>query len=229
MIRHAGLASRAQDSDHTVAAATATHDLLSEGLSMNAKICRFAAMAGFAAALAMSALQPAWSGEVATTALRAEQALDRGDSASAIEYVDDAVDALWRSMPLHLRTAVFAENGTIKAFGRYRPGGNVFQKSGTVTIYVEPVGYGFTEIGSTVSIRLTTSLQIRSPGGIVYARSPNFGRLNWGGRSKSREVHGRIVLGLPDLKPGDYEIVLGLSDLVTGKTAEAVMPFSIAP
>ncbi|MHA1552809.1 MAG: hypothetical protein ACTSU0_00180 [Alphaproteobacteria bacterium] len=195
---------------------------------MTARYRQLTVVAGLAVvAMALSAPQPAWSGQITTNALRAERAVDQGDAATAIMNMDAALDILWERMPLHLRTAVFAENGSIEAFGRYQPRDSVFSEAGTVTIYVEPVGYGLTEIGATFSIRLTTSLQIRSPGGIVYARAPNFGRLNWGGRTKSREVHGQIVLGLPDLKPGDYEIVLGLNDLVTGKAVETVLPFSI--
>ncbi len=180
-----------------------------------------------AAVLALSA--QAWAGDVQSLAGEAETALSAGETEAALGHMDAAVDAFWADLPLSLRTATFVAPGSVRAFGKYQPVGNEFQQGGAVTVYLEPVGYGFSTGGEHVAIGILVGLEIRSPGGIVYARSPDFGRLAWHGRVRSREVHGEVAVALPDLKPGNYELVLNLTDKASGKTAEAVLPFVIVP
>ena len=190
--------------------------------------------AALVATLAALGTSGALAGEIADRAQRAEQligeALAGGDEADetlaskALAELDGVVDAFWREMPLRFRTAIFAEAGSVKAFGKYQPRQNAFSSGETVTIYVEPVGYGFFVTGAKFDIDLAAGVEIRSPGGIVFAEAPEFGRLEWTGRARSREVHGSISVSLPELKPGDYEIVVTLIDEATGKTARAELP-----
>lgn len=180
------------------------------------------------AVLAVLSAHEVQGGEIADGARRAERLIAESRTAEALTELDGAVDAFWREMPLHFRTAVFAETGSIEAFGKYRPREGAFRRGETVTIYVEPVGYGFFVTGATMTIDLAAGLEIRSPGGIVFAQAAEFGRLEWTGRSRSREVHGDISVTLPELKPGDYEIVMTLTDEATGKAAQAALPFAIS-
>lgn len=179
-------------------------------------------------ALTIAVAWPAGAGEVATAASRAEQLAASGDAQGAVAALDEATDALWRELPLTLRKALFAETGSIKAFGKYTPRASAFRPGETATIYLEPVGYGFAGSDEAVAINLETGLEIRSPGGIVYARAPAFGELTWQGRARSREIHANVSVALPDLSPGDYEMVVTVTDRTTGKAAETTLPFAIA-
>jgi len=180
------------------------------------------------AALLALGCQSAWSAEITSRALQAERLLEQGQSEAALGKLDGAIDAFWTAAPLSFRRALFAAPGSIKAYGRYQPREGIFQPRGTATIYIEPVGYGFTSAGDQNSIELLAGVEIRSPGGIVFAQAPDFGRLTWTGRARSRELHGDISFRLPDLKPGDYHLQVTLRDEATGKTATTILPFAIA-
>jgi hypothetical protein len=40
-------------------------------------------------------------------------------------------------------------------------------------------------------------------------------------------VHAAIGVALPDLKPGDYQLLLTLNDAASGKSATATLAFSV--
>ncbi len=180
------------------------------------------------AALAILGAPEVQGGEIAEGALRAEQLIAEPRPADALSELDGVVEAVWREIPLQFRTAAFAETGSVEAYGKYQPREGVFCSGDTLTVYVEPVGYGFFVTGATMAIDLAAGIEIRSPGGIVFARAQEFGRLEWTGRARSREIHGDISVTLPDLKPGDYEIFVTLTDEATGKAAQAALPFAIS-
>ena len=117
----------------------------------------------------------------------------------------------------------------MKGFGQYAPRGDKMFKPGErATIYLEPFGYGFAETGDGFEVALASDIEIRTPGGLILAKAADFGSLEWSGREKSREVHATIGIDLPQLKPGDYEIVLTLRDKTGPKTTTATLPFSVA-
>lgn len=167
------------------------------------------------------------AGDIADHAAEAERLAAANDITGALAAHDQSVAALWATMPLHLRAATFAEPGSIEAFGRYRPRDGAFRPGDTAAIYVEPVGYGFHERTDSFAIRLSVGIEITSPGGIVFARAPQFAELSWSGRARSREIHGNIAVTLPDLKPGTYRLALTVTDGASGKAAEATLPFDI--
>ena len=104
----------------------------------------------------------------------------------------------------------------------------IFKPGERATIYLEPFGYGFAETGDGFEVALASDIEIRTPGGLILAKAADFGSLDWSGREKSREVHATIGIDLPQLKPGDYEIVLTLRDKTGPKTTTATLPFSVA-
>ena len=172
---------------------------------------------------------PVQAGDVTDNARRAEQLMGAGETERAIGAFDNAAEAFWQSGPVGFRTVGFVQTGSVEGYGRYQPRGSAFAVGEAATIYFEPFGYGFRQSGAQLRMGLTTGVEIRSPGGIVYARAPNLGRLSWLGRTRSREVHGSISLQMPELKPGDYELHLTMKDDVTAKNATTVLPFSIVP
>jgi hypothetical protein len=179
------------------------------------------AVAGLFAAL------PAAAGPLADKAAEAEAMLGSGDTAGAVAAFDDATDAFWAGLPFVLRTAVFADS--VEGFGRYQPRANATFRSGdTATVYLEPVGYEFVSAAGLYRAAFSTALQIRTRGGLILAESEDFGKIVWAGRSQSHEVPLTIGVTLPDLKPGDYELALTLTDDASGEMATAIFSFKIA-
>ena len=76
---------------------------------------------------------------------------------------------------------------------------------------------------------IAADIEIHTPGGLVLAKSADFGRLEWHARSKTREVHATLKLPLPKLKPGDYQLLMTLRDQGSPKTATVTLPFSDRP
>lgn len=179
-----------------------------------------------AAALAIVVGGGAFAGEIADKAAEAEARLQSGATAGAVAAFDAATEAFWAATPLSFRAALFADD--IRGFARYTARADSAFKSGdTATIYIEPVGYGFTETDDGYEVSFTTGLEIRQ-GDIVLGKVDNFGAFTWQGRSKSFAVSVPVSVALPALKPGDYQLLVTLTDTVSSKTRTATLPFSIA-
>lgn len=167
------------------------------------------------------------AGEVADKAAEAEALLQSGEVAPAFEALSAAVDSFWMNAPLTIKQAFFVTGGEDGAKFSRRPDGP-FQSGETARVHLEPLGYGFSEDSGIFRIALTTSIEIRTPGGLILAKTEDFGRLEWAGRAKSRTFNGRVGIDLPDLKAGDYELLVTVSDEATQKTASVTLPFSVA-
>jgi hypothetical protein len=166
------------------------------------------------------------AGEVADKAAEAEALLQSGEVAPAFEALSAAVDSFWASAPLTIKQAYFVAGEDGAKFSP-RPDGP-FRSGETARVHLEPLGYGFSEDSGSFRIALTTSIEIRTPGGLILAKTEDFGRLEWAGRAKSRTFNGRVGIDLPDLKAGDYELLVTVSDEATQKTASVTLPFSVA-
>lgn len=178
-----------------------------------------------AAAMAWSAPLPALSGEAADKAAEAEALLAEGKVAEAVAAFDAATEALWAALPLTFRVAAFVS--TADAYGAYEPVAPAFRAGETVTIYLEPIGYGFTAAGGIHRVSFTPSIEIRTPGGLILGQSDALPKVTWEGRPRSREVHTAVSLTLPALKPGDYELRLTLADDAGEGEATATLPFAV--
>lgn len=193
---------------------------------MISTICRRLAAAGAAALLAGALATGAIAGPAADKAAEAEALLGQGEPGGALAAFDQAEDAFFGAMPLTFRASLFADS--VAAYGKYEPhAGTTFHAGESVTVYLEPVGYGFVSAGGLYRVAFDTALEIRTPGGLVLGKTENFGKLVWSGRAKSREVHAVVSVGLPDLKPGDYQLLLTLNDEASGKSATTTLPFAI--
>ena len=196
---------------------------------MMASTWRWRAAARSAAIAVVLAAAPAvaLAGEIADRAAEAEQLLSQGRAADAQAAFDKAAAAFWIASPLQLRVATFADE--VKGFGNYTPhAGTAFKPSDTLLIYLEPIGYAFTPEGDTFKVAIAADMEIHTPGGLVLAKSADFGRLEWNARSKTREVHATLKLPLPKLKPGDYQLLVTLRDQGSPKSTAVTLPFSIA-
>ena len=182
--------------------------------------------AAFALVLA-AAPAAAFAGEIADRAAEAERLLGEGKSVDAQAAFDKAAAAFWIASPLQLRVVTFADE--VKGFGNYTPhAGTAFKPSDTLLIYLEPIGYAFTPEGEVFKVAIVADIELHTPGGLILAKSADFGRLEWKARSKTREVHATLKLPLPKLKPGDYQLLVTLRDQGSPKSTTATLPFSIA-
>jgi len=200
---------------------------------MPAATLHLARAATVVAAFALFASTAAVAGPVADNAGKAEQALASGDTAGAIAAFDAATDAFWAAAPLTFRVATFATD--VKGFGEYTPVSDAtFHAGDTVTIYLEPVGYGFASATSDAGaaqykVSYTTGIEIRTPGGLILGKTDNLGTAEWSGTAKSYQVQTAVSVALPSaLKPGSYLLLLTLTDATTQKSATATLPFTIA-
>lgn len=181
-----------------------------------------------AAGATLALASAAQAGPIADNAADAETRAAAGDGAGAVAAFDAAADAFFDAAPLTFRVATFAADVT--GFGKYTPLADAaFHAGGAVTVYLEPVGYGFTRDGDGYRVSYGTALEIRTPGGLVLGKTDDFGTLSWSGRGKSHEVQAVLNVTLPTaLKPGDYELLLTLKDEASAKSATATLPFTIA-
>jgi hypothetical protein len=180
-----------------------------------------------AAGIVLCLVTGARAGDVADKAAEAEALLQSGETVPAFEALSAAVDSFWASAPLAIKTAYFVTGGENGGSFSERPDGP-FRSGEAARVHVEPLGYGFSENSGLFRIELTTSIEIRTPGGLILAKTEDFGRLEWSGRGRSRTFNGRVGIDLPDLKAGDYELILTLTDQASQKTASVTLPFSIA-
>jgi hypothetical protein len=194
---------------------------------MSATIFRRQTRRFTAAALALGISTAALAGPVTDQATDAEQRATANDGAGAVSAFDAATDAFFDVVPLTFRVATFADNVT--GFGKYAAHTGAYRAGDTATVYLEPVGYGFQRDGDDFRVSYGTSLEIRTPGGLILGKTDDFGTLTWSGKARSREVEAVVGVTLPSaLKPGSYELVVTLKDGASAKTATATLPFDIA-
>jgi hypothetical protein len=190
------------------------------------RAARAVAATGVVLCLATSLPTGAAAGEVADKAAEAEALLQSGEAGPAFDALAAAVDSFWASAPLTIGQAYFVTGDDGTSFSR-RPDGP-FRSGEAARVHLEPLGYGFSEDSGVFRIALTTSIEIRTPGGLILAKTEDFGRLEWAGRAKSRTFNGRIGIDLPNLKAGDYELLVTVSDEASQKTASVTLPFAVA-
>jgi len=181
--------------------------------------------ARFLAALAAATIlsTAATAGPIADKAADAEAALAAGDAGKAFAAMNEAVEALWAEAPLTIGAAFLVAAGDTP-----QPRGDADFRSGeALRIQVEPLGYSFGESAGDFAVGLATSVEIRTPGGLILAKSEDLGRLEWRGPLPNRSFSGRVGIDLPELKPGEYEVRLTLSDAGKDQTATTTLPFTI--
>ena len=104
----------------------------------------------------------------------------------------------------------------------------VFAPGAELRIYAEPVGFGWKDENGAETTTFRTAIEIRNAKGLILAKSSAPAVLEKTSRSKSRDFHITVTFTLPDLKPGDYQLVLTVTDATTGKSAPIELPITIA-
>lgn len=195
---------------------------------MNARIRHTAAFAATLALGVFFATGAAMAGPIADKAAESESLLAANKPADALAAFDQATDAFWQALRLQFRHILFVDAAS--GYGRYTPHqGATFKAGDTAIIYFEPVGYGFETAGDDTRIAFSTGLEIRTPGGLILAKTDSLADLAWTGATKTHEFYGSLGIALPgNLKPGNYQLVLTVTDTVSKKTATTTLLFDIA-
>ena len=168
------------------------------------------------------------AGPIADHAAESEALLGAGKAADAMTAFDQATDAFWQASPLQFRDLLFVD--AVSGYGRYTPHPGATYKAGdTAVIYFEPVGYGFGTAGDDTRIGFTTGLEIKTPDGLILAKTSDFADLEWRGAARTHEFYGSLSVALPgNLKTGDYQLILTITDMVSKKTITTTLLFDIA-
>jgi hypothetical protein len=169
----------------------------------------------------------AYAGPIAEDAAKAESLLSDGKAQDGLTAFDAATDAFWTAAPLTFRSALFADR--IASYGDYFPRAAAPFKAGDVAmVYLEPVGFGWAQDGDGFKASLETDIELRSTGGLILGKAEKFGHIERTSRERIRELNLSVKLPLPDLKPGDYELMVTVRDLVSGKTGTVSLPLTLA-
>jgi hypothetical protein len=150
---------------------------------------------------------------------------------SAIEEIDrleQAVIEAWERSPLVFRRALLV-SGSPDAFGSYEPKPDQrYRPRDTVTIYVEPVGYGWRKIdGGLFEIELEADLLIKRPNGDIVTGKENFFHQTFKSHVRNREFFLKINIHLGRPNTGDYIAGIIVRDAVTGKSGSFEVPFTV--
>ena len=185
------------------------------------------AAAVLAAGMAVLGIRgPAAAGEIADRAAEAEALLSAGDAAGALAAFDEAADIFRAALPLATRVAVLADD--IRGYASFSAhDGTAYPPGSSLRVYLEPVGVDYVRDGAGVAASLAIDVEIRTPGGIILASASDFGRLDWKARHALGELYASVEVPLPDLKPGDYQLVVTLRQAVSGEAATVALPFSV--
>jgi hypothetical protein len=196
---------------------------------MSTPACRRSASLLVAAAIGWwAAPSPgAVAGDVVEQARAAESLAARGYGAAALAAFDRATAAFWADLPLQLRVIAFADS--VSDYGDFVPRPTPeFAEGDTLRVYFEPVGYAILPDAGGFRSGLAVDIEIRSPGGLIFASTRDYARLEWKGRNPMHEVHATVAIALPaNLRPGHYLLVLTLRDEGSVKTSEANLSFAI--
>ncbi len=182
--------------------------------------------ANISVVLLLAAGGAALAGPVADEAARAESLLAAGNAQDAVAAFDRATDAFWVAAPLTFRTAIFVDK--IQSYGDYLPRAQgPFKAGDAALVYLEPVGFGWAADGDGFKTSLETDIEIRSTGGLTFGKAEKFGKIERTGREKTRELNLSVRLPLPALKTGDYELMVTVRDLVSGKSGTVSLPLTL--
>jgi hypothetical protein len=184
-------------------------------------------LAGLSALALLCWCGTASAGPIADAGKRAEMLQAQGKSVEALDALDEAVEAIWKASPLAFRKVLLVDASD--GYGLYSERtSRVFRPDEKMTIYVEPVGYGYRAPGSSNTIAFTADLTIENASGQVLGEAKNVFSLSSLSGQKKREFSMTLSFGVPYYRPGDYKAVFTVYDKNSGKNGKFEVPFSIA-
>jgi hypothetical protein len=181
--------------------------------------------AGLTALLVLSWSPLAAAGPVVDAATRAEALQAEGKTIDALGALDEATDAIWASGPLAFRKVAIVDSAA--GFGNYEEKTDpTFRPDEKMTVYVEPVGFGYGSGDSVISF--TADLALENATGQILGESNDVFSIATAGAPGSREFHMALTFEVPFLRPGDYKAVFTVHDKNSDKSGSFEVPFKIA-
>lgn len=179
--------------------------------------------------LFLSSLAPqiAFAGNLQEKALLAETHLDKGDYQGALKVLDEARAAVNAAMPLSFAKALLVTS--TDGYGLYQPAATQTYKAGdTLRIYAEPLGYGQSQTAAGYEIRMSTDVEIRNTTGQILGTSENFAAFGGISQSHRDDLSIDLSVNVPDLRPGEYALIIRLRDTLSDKAGEFTIAFTLA-
>ena len=138
-----------------------------------------------------------------------------------------ALDRAWDTSTLGFTAATFAETPA-SSFGQFVPRmSNIFQTGETITVYAEPVGYGFMKTGANYAYKLNAGFQLLTLTGQILAEQAGFTQFEGSARSKQRQLPTNLSFQFEGLPAGTYILKADFNDQYSGKEASFSLPFEI--
>ncbi|MEP2706972.1 MAG: hypothetical protein ABJQ71_17620 [Roseibium sp.] len=182
--------------------------LLASRYVMRAALIAVGAFAGTMVASAQNALVP----EPSSTFLNARTAFNNA----------------WDESDLVFMVATFT-NGISAGYGDYTPRTTTeFTGSDALSVYAEPIGYGFAETADGYQYKLTASYKLLNTSGQVLAEQGNFAQFTGTGRSKQRELSASLTFQFSGLPAGKYQLETLFVDETSGKQSGFALPFTVS-
>ncbi|WJS02123.1 hypothetical protein [Roseibium aggregatum] len=139
-----------------------------------------------------------------------------------------AYDQAWAAAGLSFTAATFASSPST-GYGEYTPRADAtFADGEALSVYAEPVGYGFQETEGGYAYELTADYKLLTKSGQVLAEQENFATFSGSGRSKQRELSAALTFQFSGLPAGDYQLETSFTDEIGGKTSAFTLPFSVS-
>ncbi len=139
-----------------------------------------------------------------------------------------ALSSAWNTSGLAFTAATFAE-GPAAGYGQYTPRTSAsFAADEPLTVYAEPVGYGFSSSDAGYSYSLQASYRLLNTTGQVLASQDGFADFSGTTRSAKRELPTSLSFQFSGLPVGDYTLETTFNDKIGGKSGTISLPFSIS-
>lgn len=180
-----------------------------------------------ASALFAVALAPvAAAGPAVEAATRAEALLVEGKTAEALDALSAAMDAICLASPLSFRKVVVVDSSG--GYGIYSERADkTFKPDEKLTLYVEPVCYGYGGSGASSTIGFKADLAIENATGQVLGEAKDVFSLSTSTTPNKREFSMTLSFAVPFLRPGEYKAVFTVHDQNSTKSGEFEVPFTI--
>ncbi len=180
---------------------------------------------GLPALLVLSWSSLAAAGPIADAAARAEALQAEGKTVEALDALNEAVAAVWEEGPLAFRNVAVVESAS--GFGVYEENSDpTYRPDERLTVYVEPVGFGYGSGDEAVS--LTADLALENASGQVLSEADDVFSITAAAPAGKREFYIAFTFEVPFLRPGEYKATFTVRDRNSDKTGSFEIPFSIA-
>lgn len=186
-------------------------------------------MLGLVCGLGVGVVSPSAAADPAQ-ALIEEAVKDRaeGRNLEALYSLFEALEVVWADIPLTLDFYTLVAEPP-RGFASYTPRpDNAFAADEAIRVYLEPVGYGFREVGpEALEVHLSADYLLIDGEGRILAGQRGFGDFVFEIDQPAFELYVSLDFRFRGAPAGDYLLQGELVDMVTGDRAPFDIPFII--